>query len=43
MDSPVMDRSAGGSANGSKGFSFGSRGLWDLGLFARAGEYLTWN
>jgi hypothetical protein len=36
--SSVMNRSADGSANGSKGFAFGSRGFLDLGLFARAGE-----
>ena len=39
----AMKRPLSGSANGSIGFSFGSRGLLDLGLFARAGENRTWN
>jgi hypothetical protein len=43
VDSSAINKSNGGSANGSKGFPSGSRGLLDLGFFARAGEYLTWN
>jgi hypothetical protein len=38
-----MKRPLGGSENGSICFSFESRGLLDLGLFARAGENRTWN
>ena len=38
-----MNRPLGGSEKGLTSFSFESRALLDFGLFARAGEYRTWN